>query len=315
MLSTALIILPVFLIVLAGYCSGKAGLLGAAASRELNRFVVWLALPCLMFDVVATTDWHAIWHPGFVIASLGGSLAVFICGLIVGKARGLNLADMSVDGLNACYSNSAYIGLPLMFLLFGAQSRPFVIIAATLTLITLFALSVILIELAQHSGHKGHVVAGKVAKSVLRNPIVMSPLAGLGWWLTGIALPQPVDSFVSLLGGAASPAALVAIGLFLAASPLREAATNPFVLTLTAIKLVVHPALTALLVFHVLDLPHDMAVMAIVIAALPTGTGPFMVAEFYARDGKVTSGTILLSTSLSVLTITVLLNALGYRLA
>ena len=315
MLSTALIILPVFLIVLAGYCSGKAGLLGAAASRELNRFVVWLALPCLMFDVVATTDWHAIWHPGFVIASLGGSLAVFICGLIVGKARGLNLADMSVDGLNACYSNSAYIGLPLMFLLFGAQSRPFVIIAATLTLITLFALSVILIELAQHSGHKGHVVAGKVAKSVLRNPIVMSPLAGLGWWLTGIALPQPVDSFVSLLGGAASPAALVAIGLFLAASPLREAATNPFVLTLTAIKLVVHPLLTALLVFHVLDLPHDMAVMAIVIAALPTGTGPFMVAEFYARDGKVTSGTILLSTSLSVLTITVLLNALGYRLA
>lgn len=315
MLSTALIILPVFLIVLAGYCSGKAGLLGAAASRELNRFVVWLALPCLMFDVVATADWHAIWHPGFVIASLGGSLAVFICGLIVGKARGLNLADMSVDGLNACYSNSAYIGLPLMFLLFGAQSRPFVIIAATLTLITLFALSVILIELAQHSGHKGHVVAAKVAKSVLRNPIVMSPLAGLGWWLTGIALPQPVDSFVSLLGGAASPAALVAIGLFLAASPLREAATNPFVLTLTAIKLVVHPALTALLVFHVLDLPHDMAVMAIVIAALPTGTGPFMVAEFYARDGKVTSGTILLSTSLSVLTITVLLNALGYRLA
>src|SRR3546814_7980446 len=121
----------------------------------------------------------------------------------------------------------------------------------------------------------------------------MSPLAGLGWWLTGIPLPQPAHTFVSLLGGAASPAALVAIGLFLAAHPLRQAATNFFVLALTAAKLVAHPALTALLAIYVLPLPREIAAMAIVMAALPTGTGPFMVAEFYARDGRVTSGTIL----------------------
>lgn len=312
MLSTALVILPVFLIILAGYIGGKAGLLGDMASRELNRFVVWLALPCLMFDVVATTDWQSVWHPGFVAASLGGSFAVFACGLAVGKARGLNLADMSVDGLNASYSNAAYIGLPLMSLLFGAASRPFVIIAATLTLMSLFAAAIILIEFAQHRGQRGHVVVANVMRSVLRNPIVMSPLAGLAWWLTGIALPQPVDTFVSLLGSAASPAALVAIGLFLAARPLTEAATNPFVLTLTVVKLAIHPALTAFLALYILDLPREIAVMAILVAALPTGTGPFMVAEIYARDGKVTSGTILLSTCLSVLTITAILTWLGH---
>ena len=76
---------------------------------------------------------------------------------------------------------------------------------------------------------------------------------------------------------------------------------------LTFIKLAIHPVLTAVIAFYLLGLPHDIAVMAVVIAALPTGTGPFMVAEFYARDGKVTSGTILLSTSLSVLTITAVL--------
>src|SRR3546814_11444401 len=100
----------------------------------------------------------------------------------------------------------------------------------------------------------------------------MSPLAGLGWWLTGIPLPQPAQTFVSLLGGAASPAALVAIGLFLAAHPLRQAATNSFVLALTAAKLAVHPALTALLAIYVLPLPREIAAMAIVMAALPTGT-------------------------------------------
>src|SRR3546814_9062848 len=111
MLSTALVILPVFLIILAGYVSRKTGLLGETASSELNRFVVWLALPCLMFEVVATTDWQAVWHTGFVIVSLAGTFAVFACGLAIGKARGLKLVDLSVDGLNASYSNSAYIGL------------------------------------------------------------------------------------------------------------------------------------------------------------------------------------------------------------
>lgn len=312
MISTALIILPVFLIVLAGYLARKAGVLGDAASREINRFVVWIALPCLLFDIVATTDWQAVWDSGFVAASLGGSFAMFAVGLAIGRARGLNLADMSVDGLNASYSNAAYIGIPIMALLFGTQSRPFAVIAGTLTLISLFAASVALIEFAQHQGQRGHVVLANVLRSILRNPVVLSPLAGLGWWLTGVALPAPAQTFLSLLGGAASPAALAAIGLFLAGRPLREAAGNPFVLALTAVKLVLHPALTAILAFHVLHLPHRIAVMAIIIAAMPTGTGPFMVTEFYARDGKVTSGTILLSTAISVVTITLVLTLLGH---
>lgn len=312
MLSTALIILPVFLIILAGYLSRKIGLLSDGASRELNRFVVWLALPCLMFDVVATTNWRAVWHPGFVAASLIGSFIVFAAGLLAGRARGLSLADMSVDGLNASYSNAAYIGLPLMYLTFGEASRPFVVLAAALTLMALFAAGVILIEVAQHSGHRGHIVLAKVTRSILRNPIVMSPVAGLAWWLTGVPLPRPIDTFVSLLGAAASPAALAAIGLFLAARPITEAARHPSVLTLTTIKLLVHPAITAVLAFYVFRLPDQTAVIAIAIAALPTGTGPFMVTEFYARDGKVTSGAILLSTMLSVLTITVILTWLGH---
>src|SRR3546814_6733222 len=108
------------------------------------------------------------------------------------------------------------------------------------------------------------------------------------------------------------PAALPILGLFLAAHPLRQAATNVCVLALTAAKLVAHPALTALLAIYVLPLPREIAAMAIVMAALPTGTGPFMVAEFYARDGRVTSGTILMSTALSVVTITAVLLWLGH---
>ncbi|CAN5270535.1 AEC family transporter [soil metagenome] len=311
MLATIVTILPVFLIIAAGFALAKLGVLPPGAAGTLNRFVVWLALPCLMFDVVATTDWTRLWDPGFVAVSIIGSMIIFCMGLVVGRTRGLRLADMAVDGLNASYSNAAYIGFPLLLLVLGPESRPFVAIAATLTLMTLFGSGVILIELGRHHGHGLGRALIHVAIGILKNPVLVAPVLGLAWWMGGVALPRPVESCLAMLGGAASPTALVAIGLFLAERPLVESATNPFSLLLSLIKLVAHPALTALLAWHVFMLPPRVAITAIAIAALPTGTGPFMIAEFYAREGKVTAGTILVSTLASVITLAAILSWLA----
>ncbi|WP_070156697.1 AEC family transporter [Sphingobium phenoxybenzoativorans] len=310
MLATIITILPVFLIIAAGYGAAKLGVIGDGASRALNRYVIWLALPCLMFEVVATTDWRHLWDPGFVTVSITGSLAVFLLGLVVGRMRGLSLQDMAVDGLNASYSNSAYIGFPLLLLVLGPESRPFVAIAATLTLVVLFASGVILIELARSHGHGIGRALLFALIGVMKNPVLVSPLLGLFWWLGGIPLPHPAESFFTMLGGSASPAALAAIGMFLAERPILESMTNRFSLALTTIKLAIHPAVTAWLAWHVFMLPPRVAVTAIALAALPTGTGPFMIAEFYARDGKVTAGTVMISTMLSVLTLAAILSLL-----
>src|SRR3546814_13657680 len=112
---------------------------------------------------------------------------------------------MSVDGLNASYSNSAYIGFPLMNLTFAAESRPFVVIAATLTLMVLFAAFIIFIEIAKTHGQRGHVIVDNASRSVLLNPIVMSPPAGLAWCPHTIHLPQPPPTDTSILVGPAIP--------------------------------------------------------------------------------------------------------------
>ena len=75
MFDTFLSVLPVFAMILAGYGAARTGILPASANRDLNRFVVWIALPALMFHIVATTDWKQLWNGDFVIASLAGSLA------------------------------------------------------------------------------------------------------------------------------------------------------------------------------------------------------------------------------------------------
>ncbi|AUW57192.1 transporter [Sphingobium sp. SCG-1] len=314
MLGNIITILPVFLILLAGFIAGKAGVLGEGAATMLNRFVVWVPLPCLLFEVVATTDWEKLWHPGFAAVSLIGSFMVFGLGLIVGRMRGLSIADMGVDGLNASYSNAVYIGLPLLTLTLGSAVRPFVVVAGTVTLTCLFVAGVGLIEAGRShrpgaSDGMGHAML-RIFSGMARNPVIVSPLAGLAFWLSGWTLPAPLTSFLSTLGGVASPVALVAVGLFLAQRPLRQTVQSPAIGMLSLVKLIVHPAITAWLAWYVFALPADIAVAAIAVAALPTGTGPFMIAELYARDGKVTSGTIMVTTLASVATIAAVLSLL-----
>ena len=310
MIATFFTILPVFLIIAVGYGAAKGGLVPEGASRALNRFVVWLALPALMFDVVGTTDWTRLWHTGFVMASLLGSFVLFGLGMLIGRWRGLTTADMAVDGLNASYANSAYIGLPLLTLVLGQDTRPYIIIAATLTLMALLTAATIIMELGKHHGSGWGRALGHAVVGVVRNPVLVGSLAGALWWVSGFKLPLAGQTFFSLLGNAASPTALAAIGMFLAERPISHAFTDRNVLALSAAKLVLHPALTAWLAWKVFMLPPAIAVTAIAVAALPTGTGPFMAAEIYARDGRVTSGTILISTIASVITLAAILSLL-----
>ncbi|CAB3773012.1 hypothetical protein LMG29542_07076 [Paraburkholderia humisilvae] len=119
-------------------------------------------------------------------------------------------------------------------------------------------------------------------------------------------MPHSVETFLKLLGGAASPCALVSLGLFLAAKrPADDGRKTSFVFT--AIKLVVQPAFTWWMAARVFALPADVVDMAVLLAALPTGTGPYMLAEFYQREAQVTSQTILFSTLASLVTLSLLL--------
>jgi len=114
-----------------------------------------------------------------------------------------------------------------------------------------------------------------------------------------------------MLGNAASPCALVSLGLFLAAKHRGGQSAKPTAIAFALLKLVAQPAVTAVCAYGIFRLAAFPAAIAVLIAALPTGTGPFMVAEFYKREAVVTSGTILYSTVASVVTLTICLLMLG----
>ncbi len=314
MFTPLLVILPVFALILAGVLARRSGVLGPHATRELNRFVVWLALPCLLFDIVAHARWADIWQPGFIGAFAGGSFGVFVLTL-AWRWRGRHLADAAIDGLNAGYANTGFIGFPLAAAVFGASALTPTLIAAILTVCVLFGVAIILVEAGLQTEAHPARIAGKVALSLCKNPLLVAPVVGALVPLTGFTVPAPAESFLKLLGGAASPCALVALGLFLADK--REAGDQVPIsgtIGLVASKLLLQPLLTWALAVFVCHLPVPLTAMCVVLAALPTGTGPFMVAEFYQRESGMTARVILVSTILALVTLPALLLTLGVHL-
>jgi predicted permease len=299
------IILPVFGLIFAGYACRKTNRLGPNAPSELNRFVVYLALPALLFDIMATTPWRTLNQTAFIAAFGIGAGAIFLLTLFVRLKQSRHLADASLDALNAAYPNTGFVGLPLCMLAFGRASLAPAVIATIMTVCVLFAVAIVLIELSLQTEKKLGATIGNVSRSLIANPLLFAPLAG---WLcsgAGLKISGGADTFLKLLGAAASPCALVALGLFLGEKPKGGAIKTTTMLV--AAKLVAQPLLTGWLAFHVFVLPDLWAKSAVILSALPTGTGPFMLAEFYRREAAVTSSTILFSTLISLVTVTLCL--------
>jgi malonate transporter len=297
-------VFPLFALILLGYVSARNRLLGPGAVETLNKFVVWMALPALLFQAMAKISWEQINQPGYVAATALAIAIVFaVSYLLDGKRRG-RLADASIESLAASYSNAGFMGIPLCLMIFGEASLPAVIIATLLTACALFAFAIVLIEIdLQGSPHLLHTMA-KVSRSLSRNPLVVSPLLGLIVAALGWPLPYGVEQFTTLLGAAASPCALITIGLFLAQHQPRS--HHGVVWRIVVLKLVLHPLVTFILVYWVFSMPPLWASTAVLLSALPVGTGPFMLAQLYRREPAITSRAILISTVLSLVTVSLL---------
>lgn len=304
MLTSLSVILPVFAVIVAGYIAGRAGLLGPTASSELNKFVVYLGLPALLFQVMAEADWTTLWQPGFVASFAIGMFVIFGVTLVYRVMNGRHLTDASIDGLNAGYANTGYIGFPLCELIFGRHTLVFATVATVLTASLLFATAIVFMEIGLQTERRAHHLARKVAVSLLKNPLIISPILGALWSLVGLPLPAPVASTLHLVGGAASPCALVSLGLFLAAARPETRSAIKEALALSSLKLIGQPLLTAICAFFVFRLPPTTSAVVVLLSALPTGAGSFMIAEYYDREAVVTSKTILFTTIASVVSVT-----------
>ncbi len=302
--------LPFFALIFCGYGAGRLNLLSGASIAGVNAFVFYFALPTFLFNLMATSPIGEVPLGSFVAAYLGTGLTVFALAALLGRALfEVRAGESAVQGAAAVLGNTGYMGLPLVAAAFGHRAVIPLAIGLTLEVTVLIPLTIILIEASKGLGAGLPRLVAAVVGAMIRNPLIVGIFAGALFSASGLGLPTPIANFTDLLGAAAGPCALFALGATLAGFPISAGIAE--VSCMTAFKLLVHPAAMWFATTRLFDVDPLWATVAILGASLPVAANVFIVARQYDTYVARASSAILVSTVVSVLTVSTLLTALS----
>jgi malonate transporter len=311
-LSVLLVTFPFFALVLAGYLAARRRMLPFDAIGGLNTFVLFFALPCMLYRFGASTPVAQLLDP----TALGLWLVCALLVVAVTVKTSLNARirwnDASFGAMVAAFPNTGFMGVPLLVALLGAQAAGPAIQTILVDLVVTSSLCIGLSRLDGADQHGAATAVKKALKGAAVNPMPWAILLGglssaLGW------LPvAPVMNTIGLLADAASPVALFTIGAVLARSQYIAAAeehgpmpVRDFV-PVALIKLFVHPLLvwTAGLAMREAGLPLDAFSwkVMVLVAALPSASNVSLLAERFGADTGRIARIILLTTAAAFVT-------------
>jgi malonate transporter and related proteins len=301
--------LPFFALIFCGYGAGRFGLLSPASVAGVNAFVFYFALPTFLFNLMATSPIGQVPIGPFVAAYLGTGLTVFAAAALLGRVLfAARSGEAALQGAAAVLGNTGYMGLPLVAAAFGERAAIPLAVGLTLEATVLIPLTMVLIEASKGLGEGLLRLLGSIAAAMARNPLILAILAGVLFSATGLPLPNPLENFTGLLGNAAGPCALFALGATLAGQRLSSGMGE--VSYMSTFKLFVHPAVMWFATTRLFDVDPLWATVAILGAALPIAANVFIVAKQYDTYVERVSSAILLSTAVSVVTVSTLLTVL-----
>lgn len=299
MLEIFLKTLPFFALIGLGYQACRTGFFTAEAAAYLTKFVFYFALSAMLFRFAANLSLGEIFDWWFVAAYLWGCFVVYLIATAVAMLRRRPVGEAAFEAQCATIGNTGFLGVPMLVVLLGEAAAGPVLMVLTIDLVVFSSLIVILVT-GSREGRVRLSTIRSVGIGLLKNPMIVSISLGLAWSATGWDVPGPVNEFLGILGAAATPGALFAIGASLAGKSAERLSVAGW---LSFCKLVLHPAavaFAALVLFPVE--PFDAAVM-IAAASLPVAGNVYILAQHYGIAPQRVSASILISTAVSILTV------------
>jgi hypothetical protein len=304
---------PFFALVLCGYLAARFRLLPENAVPALNTFVLYFALPCMLFRFAAGTPFRDMLNvPVFLTYMTAGLLTLALSAAAMRFAGGESLLDAAFAALAISWSNWGYMGIPLMPALLGQAALAPLIAAGMADLLVVISAGLALASLGNRGGGglRGGCTGALIY--VARNPLLWAVVSGSLFSALELHLVGPLDQLARLLGQAAGPVALFTIGvsLYLPSAP----AWGVDVLAITGAKLLLHPCLAGAVAIAVFNLPRLEVQTLVLAAALPVGGTVFLFAERQGANAERIAAAILLSTALAFVSFSTLCWALGIQL-
>ena len=299
---------PLFALVALGYALVAWWRWPPAVGDALTRFVFAIAVPVLLFRLMSDFSNLPPVDPRLLFAYFGGCVIVFAVARIAGRfGFGMDGAAQTIFGLGTIFSNNVLLGIPLAKLTLGDAAMPAFSLVLVFNALLLWTLCTASVEWARH-GSPSLAGIGQTLREVLANPIVASILAGTAWSYTGMAVPALVDRTMDMVGQAAVPLSLIALGMGLAEYGVRSGWRES--LAITGLKLVAFP----LVVFglaHALSLPPRETQAIVLMAALPVGANVYLMSRQFDTLGGPVAASLVLSTAAAAATTPLALALLG----
>ncbi|MCZ7674811.1 MAG: AEC family transporter [Roseovarius sp.] len=303
MLDIFLQTLPFFLILGLGYGSGRIGFFPEEATAWLTRFVFYFALSAMLFRFAANLSVGEVFDIRFIAAYLWATGFVYGIVMLVAFLRGMSIEEAAIEAQCGVIGNVGFLGVPMLTLLLGEAAIGPVMLVLSIDLIVFGSLVVILVTGSRDEGG-GAAVLRTVGLGLLKNPMIVAIVLGLGWATLRLPIPGVMNAFLETLGAAATPGALFAIGASLAS----KSAERPFVAGwLSLSKLVLHPAAAAFAALVLFPVKPYAAAVMIAAASLPVAGNVYILAQHYGVAPHRVSASILISTALAVLTVSLVI--------
>lgn len=295
--------LPFFALVGLGFGAGRTGFFTAEATVWLTKFIFYFPLSAMIFSFASDLSLGEVFEPRLAAAYFSASLAVYLVGHGAAMLRRLPLDAAAVEAQCAVIGNVGFLGLPMFAAMFGPWTVGPIMLVLSIDLLFFGSLVVILIT-GSRGGKVSPGLLGTVVLGLMKNPMIVSLAAGLAWSATEKDLWAPFDGFVTMLGAAATPGALFAIGASLAT---RSAGKPAAALWISVMKLVLHPAAVAVAALMIFSADPAAAAIAIAAAALPVAGNIYMIANHYGVGVRASSTAILATTAISVITVSLVI--------
>ena len=291
--------IPFFALIGLGYSAAIVKFFSAEATTYLTKFVFYFALSAMLFRFSSDLSLGELYDPEFILAYLSASIVVYLLATAVAMFKNKPSSEAAVEAQCSVIGNVGFLGIPMLAILMGAKAVGFIMIILAVDLIV-FGSLIILIIVVSKDKKLDIFLFYRLLIGLLKNPMIVSIICGLLWSASGWSLPGPVSDFIIMLGSAATPGALFAIGASLAQKSAEKFETAAW---LSFCKLVLHPLAVCIAVFYVFEVELYAATVMIAAASLPVAGNIFMVAEHYNVAPKRASAAIFLSTVFSIFTV------------
>ncbi|MGY0202507.1 AEC family transporter [Acinetobacter soli] len=299
------VIVPIFLLLLAGYISVSIRLITPEQIKALSAFIIKIALPAFLLFALSNKTLNDIWHPSYFLAYGGGSLVIFALAFCFYRYFfTYSLTPTAVMAMGASMSNTGFIGTAVLTMLIGSHAAIYISLTLILKNLLILALVLALAEAGMQEKQAIFPLVIKTAKSLLKNPVIIAIILGMSCILLDLRLPALLNQSLELLGKTASPLALFAIGGSLVGMGIK--ALNLQSALLVGMKVLLMPLLIFSLLSVLPNVSEEMLHAGTILAALPMPIAFGIFGQAYGLNERALTP-LMLSTVIGFIGVSMLI--------